>query len=443
MFHRINILLICCLLISACQLDTTPNFSDDIAPIVQQKCIKCHQQNGGGPFPLTNYQEIASKGQLIAYVVEQKIMPPWPADPEYAHFTGELALSDKEIDQIQKWVTSGMAAGDSSQQLELPQNQQNNNSNFIVVKLPQPFLIKGDNKDHFFVAKYPIQVPANTYIEAIEFVPHQLKLVHHMNAHLINYSETQAINTTTAPYWVDQNQEESQRVHKDLKLCYANGTYPEMTPSVCNYLPGAQFSKYPEGIGGFPLAKNAVLYINDIHFGPSPIPVIDSSYFKIYLTNKAPIRPVREFQIGTLGLSPVKPDLSIPANQIKTFKIEFTVPEDISILNIVPHMHLIGKKFKSYAIKPSGDTVRLIAINQWDFRWQYFYRPPHLLKLPRGSQIYVEAVYDNTSQNPNNPFSPPQLIRDRNGSMRTTDEMLQLILTYVPYKKGDEDLPNE
>lgn len=443
MLHRIIFFLICIFCVVTCQQKKTPNFSEDIAPIIQQKCLKCHQQNGGGPFALSNYEEIASKGQLIAHVVQHKIMPPWPADPEYTHFIGELALTNQEIETIQEWVKQGMPHGDSSIQLVLPNQKKEENSNYILVKAPKPFFIKGDNKDHFFVAKYPIQVPANTYIEAIEFVPHQVKLVHHMNAHLINYAESKTSNPFKAPFWVDQNQQESQRIHQALNLCYEDGSYPVLTPSVCNYLPGSQFSKYPNGIGGFSLAKKAVLYVNDIHFGPSPIDVTDSSYFKIYLTNKAPVRPVSEFQIGTLGLSPVVPNLSVPPNCIKTFNIEFTVPEDISILSIVPHMHLIGKKFKSYAIKPSGDTVRLVAIHDWDFRWQYFYRPPHLLKLPRGSKIYVEAMYDNTAQNPNNPFSPPQTISDRNGSMKTTDEMLQLILTYVPYKLGDEDISNE
>ena len=54
----------------------------------------------------------------------------------------------------------------------------------------------------------------------------------------------------------------------------------------------------------------------------------------------------------------------------------------------------------------------------------------------------VEAVFDNTLKNPNNPFNPPQVIGERldNGgaSMRTTDEMLQFIITYMPYQKNDE-----
>jgi hypothetical protein len=144
-----------------------------------------------------------------------------------------------------------------------------------------------------------------------------------------------------------------------------------------------------------------------------------------------------------LGLSPVEPTLIVPANEKKTFRIQFTVPQDISILSIVPHMHLIGKRYLAYAIKPSGDTIRLIHIPNWDFRWQYFYMPPKLLFVPRGSTIYVVGDYDNTSDNPNNPFNPPRTISEKNGSMKTTDEMFQLILTYVPYQKGDEKISLE
>jgi hypothetical protein len=52
--------------------------------------------------------------------------------------------------------------------------------------------------------------------------------------------------------------------------------------------------------------------------------------------------------------------------------------------------------------------------------------------------MMVEGVFDNTVNNPLNPFYPPRTISERDGSMRTTDEMFQLICTYIPYKTGDE-----
>ena len=108
-------------------------------------------------------------------------------------------------------------------------------------------------------------------------------------------------------------------------------------------------------------------------------------------------------------------------------------------------MHLLGKSFLSYAITLQNDTIPLIKIDNWNFRWQYFYTFKKMLKIPAGSEIIVEAVYDNTRNNPDNPFSPPQTITERKdfngrGSMKTSNEMLQFIINYLPYQNGDEDI---
>ena len=68
-----------------------------------------------------------------------------------------------------------------------------------------------------------------------------------------------------------------------------------------------------------------------------------------------------------------------------------------------------------------------------------------MLKIPAGSEIIVKATYDNTENNPDNPFSPPKVIKERQnlngkGSMRTSDEMLQFIINYLPYEEGDENI---
>ena len=103
------------------------------------------------------------------------------------------------------------------------------------------------------------------------------------------------------------------------------------------------------------------------------------------------------------------------------------VPDDITLYGVMPHMHLLGKEMKAYAIKPDKSEVPLIHIENWDFHWQlnYLYKKP--LRIPKGSKIYVEATYDNTSDNPNNPSNPPKPV---NVGERTTDEMQLLVAAY-------------
>jgi hypothetical protein len=212
---------------------------------------------------------------------------------------------------------------------------------------------------------------------------------------------------------------------------------------VVNYLPGVTAQRYPDGIGGYVLPRKGAFFLNDLHYGFTKQDVWDSSYINIFLTKTPPSRPLREFQLGTLGVAPVEPNMVILPNLVKKVWSRYKVPEDISILTVNPHMHLLGKSFKGYAVAPDGDTIRLISIPRWDFNWQYFYTFKKMVKIPAGSIIVAEGIYDNTSNNINNPFHPPQIITDQNGSMKATDEMFQFIISYLPYQEGDEHISLE
>jgi hypothetical protein len=102
-------------------------------------------------------------------------------------------------------------------------------------------------------------------------------------------------------------------------------------------------------------------------------------------------------------------------------------------------MHYLGKEFYAYAVTPDNDTINLVHIPEWDFRWQELYRMKKLVKIPKGSVINMIGVYDNTTGNPSNPNNPPKMVFST-GNMTATDEMFTLLMIYVPYQEGDEDV---
>jgi hypothetical protein len=313
----------------------------------------------------------------------------------------------------------------------------------LVLKMHEPYRITGNNKDNFMMMKIPYQLPQDTFIRAIEIVPGNTKVVHHINAHLVQYERGNKTDFSKGKKIVDTELHDKRDAFGLLDLQNDDGTYPMLTPSVTNYLPGVETAFYPEGIGGYRVKKNGILLLDNIHYGPSPIDTSDNTSFNIFFSPVAPKRPTHEITLGTSGVSVIEPKLIIQPNAIATFHTHFRVPEDWSLLTLNPHMHLLGKSFLAYAVKPGGDTIHLVKINQWDFRWQYFYTFTNMVVVPKGSEIYVEGVYDNTANNPLNPFHPPQVVAERNGSMRTTDEMFQLIITYLPYQPGDEKISLE
>ena len=270
-----------------------------------------------------------------------------------------------------------------------------------------------------------------------------------MNGRLLNYDEGKKANIKSGERLLNLEADEDEYIQQFNALNLANddGSRPPQINSATNYLPGVQAQLYPEGIGGFAMHKKSILLADDIHFGPISQDKWDHSRVNIFFSKTPPKRPINEVMMGTNGASKIIPPSIIPANEITTHTTFLKIPQDISVLTINPHMHLLGKSFKAYALTPTQDTIRLISIPKWDFRWQYFYTFPKMLKIPAQSVIYVEATYDNTTHNYNNPNNPPKEIRERLGNggagMRTTDEMLQFIITWLPYQVGDENLSLE
>ncbi len=435
------------LLFISCGSDKGPEhitYSEHIAPIIYKNCTSCHRPGEAGPFNLLTYTDAASRAKLMKFVTETRFMPPWPADASYSHFIDEKVLSDEEIKLISCWVEEGAPLGDSTKLQKppvFPVGSQLGKPD-LVIKLRDVYKIKGDGQDRFLLMRVPYQIPKDTFISVIEVVPDNRKLLHHVNAQLLSYDFEKKKEVFGGNTVVDlKDFPDKLQAYKELNLPNDDGTtFPLLTQSVTNYLPGVTPPMYPDGIGGFKMVRKGALFLKDIHYGPSRVDTTDQTTFNVFYAKQISKRPTQEFQMGTYGISPTVPTLIIPPDTVMSFHSDYTLPFDISILTINPHMHLLGKSFLAYAVTLQGDTIPLIRIKKWDFRWQYFYTFKKMLKIPRGATIHTEGVYDNTRHNPNNPFSPPRLVAEREGSMRTSDEMFQFIVTYLPYQLGDESV---
>ena len=117
-----------------------------------------------------------------------------------------------------------------------------------------------------------------------------------------------------------------------------------------------------------------------------------------------------------------------PGDAHYTTHADLTVPADATLLEIMPHMHLLGRTMAVTATRPDGTAQPLVNVPDWDFNWQstYVYKEP--VKLPKGTKINLTATYDNSATNPRNPSSPPKLVT---WGEQTTDEMCLAFLFYT------------
>ena len=407
-------------------------FSEHISPIIQEHCVRCHRPNGAGPFPLISYKDVAKRGELISFVTKTRYMPPWKSDPTYRAFANENRLSDKEIELIKKWVENKMPAGTKLKRTRTLAKKYTHplGNPDLRLDIKKEFIIPDSNKDEFVLFIIPFELETTKNVKSIEFLAGNKKLVHHTNYGIFEVDESVEIFKDDPPIMANQITRYADRYAElTKKMIYYNGWIPGSSPIV-----------FPKGMG-FKLPKKGVIILTT-HYAPTPVQASDFSKLNFYFQEEEITREVKTVNIGSSGIGTISPPLIIEANKISSYIARVNIVEPLSLLYAWPHMHLLGKSFEAYASTQTGDTIPLVKINKWDFNWQEAYKFEQLLTIPKGSVITVEGSYDNTSDNPNNPFNPPKMIFSE-GLMETNNEMLNLILLFTDYKEGDEIIDQE
>ena len=387
-------------------------FTEHIAPIIHQNCTPCHRPGEAGPFSLITYEDISKRGKFIQKVTESRYMPPWRADHDFAQFKDVRKLTIGQISLIRLWVQDGMPQGPKTE-LQIPDFQvgtQLKEKPDLSLKLNRPFKIPTNNKEEYFLFSLPTNLKENKLVKAIEFRAGNKRLVHHSR---ISVDTTQIMRVTDGKSIDDSTIAEYGKIK--MKDEFWSGWVPGNNPIM-----------YQEGVAKQLIASSDLLI--NIHYAPNLLlNEIDSSSVNLYFA-KEPIKyDLRTFILRENDIT--NQPFEIPADTVITFYAKSVeIPYEITMLSVQPHMHLLGKSLRSFAITPGGDLIPLIKISNWDFDWQMTYQYKEEQKIPFGSIIYAEVTYDNTAKNPRNSFSPPRKITS---GWNSTQEMFNLIFQYI------------
>ena len=174
-------------------------------------------------------------------------------------------------------------------------------------------------------------------------------------------------------------------------------------PGRCPWFLGAGYTPrlYGEGAGQV-LHKNSDLAFQ-LHYHCSGKEEVDRSMIGIHFADK----PIKK---RISGMALINFDLSIPAGETRhRMEYTFTTPVPVNIIEVVPHMHMIGTEMKVMATLPDGKSMPLIWVD-WDFNWQDVFRYRRPIHLPAGTCIDIEGYFDNSDKNPYNPSNPPKRV---------------------------------
>jgi len=399
--------------------------------IFQTRCATCHRPGEAAPFSLLTYEDIVKRTSFIKKVIMSGYMPPWRADEHFRDYSNDRSLTPEEKTQILRWIDAGAPKG--------PPSGLSGGSMVATVygrapdltlKIDSPFLVPGDDAERFIVFKIPFELPEGKNVEALEFTCNNKKIIHHINYGFYDVPDT-SIPIRGGDPFIDGDKRGPQLAeYEPLKKNFVYYT---------GWIPGASYESYPAGFG-WTIPKRGVMLLT-VHYTALGAEEHSMVGVNIFLTPKSITRPVKIISLGSggVGQEDIQPPFVILAGHVDTFHLEVKTQEDQSLLYVWPHMHYLGKEFTAYAVSPKGDTIPLVHIPHWDFRWQELYRMKHLVSLPAGSIVHVIGVYDNTADNPFNPNSPPHLVIST-GNMDSKNEMLTLLLIYVAQETGDEKL---
>ena len=390
----------------------------DIAPILFEKCAQCHRDGGGAPFSVLEYDETFIYRSSIYHEVSEGYMPPWAPDTSYMHFIDERILTQSEKEAILSWVDDYALPGDTSELPPLPEFSSYilNGEPDLIINTPV-FASNAFEEDAYNTLVIPSGLESERYIRAIEIVPENPELTHHV---LFNADYSGVITQ-------DLSGSSANLVGEIYVGIYTPGGNPIIFPNTSELKMGVKL----------PANADFVIQIhtpNYVSTGPSyGLDVNLQVRLYLYPENELGIREV----FSRTPLQYWGEDFYIEPNEVKTFSAESEpVETNISIYNALPHSHKICTEILNYA-SDGNDTIPLIKIDQWDFNHQQYYYFENMVKIPSSYKFYSEHKYDNTVANHHNPYNPPELITV---GLNSNDEMLFDTFQMLDYQEGDENI---
>jgi peroxiredoxin/mono/diheme cytochrome c family protein len=376
----------------------TVTYHRDVLPILQNHCQSCHRPGEVGPFSLMTYKQAVNWASDIKDYTQSRKMPPWKPVAGPA-FHNERKLTEKEIATLAAWADGGTPEGDPKDapapkqftegwQLGKPD---------LVLTVPEEMVIGPSGKDLFRVFVLPTRLPEDKYITAIDVRPGNKRVVHHT----LNF-----IDRTGKARELEEKEKKREKKagEQDRGPGYSVSMGVGFLPQggLGGWAPGQMARELPEGTG-YLLPRGADVVVQ-VHYHRNGREERDRLTIGLYFARK-PVKSV--FQ----GMVIPGRFLWVPAND-PAFKVKgaIEVLQDCTLHSVMPHMHMLGKQIQVTLTPPEGQPTTLVAIRDWDYNWQetYFLQKPIAIKA--GTRMQVEAVYDNTDKNPNNPFNPPRLV---------------------------------
>jgi hypothetical protein len=374
-------------------------FTKDVAPVLAQRCVRCHQPGSVAPMSLLTYEETRPWAKAIRQAIADRLMPPWRPDPAHGKWQNDMSLTQAERDTLVAWVDQGAKRGEGvdAPLVTGPAPEWELGAPDYVIELPS-MKLPASGDDIFPTYVVELKMDADHWIGAVEFAPGDRKVVHH----IISFIGDAQMGTS----------------QYDVRTTTRSGGAGAEQFGV--WVAGAQPTVYPEGMGRT-LSKSEVMTFQ-MHYHLSGDETTDATRVGLHY-GKGEMQKKVTTNFG-VNLGIVIP----PGDPNYTETAFHLFDQDSRIISFMPHAHVRCKSAKYTAHYPDGRSEILLNVPKYDYNWQWIYRPVSDLIMPAGTRIEVELSYDNSAGNPRNP-DPKATLYYRE---QTLEEMFVGFMESVP-----------
>jgi Ca2+-binding EF-hand superfamily protein/peroxiredoxin len=387
------------------------SYSDDIAPILQAKCVTCHQKGGIGPFAMDSYEVVKGFAPMIRESVMSERMPPYFADPHIGKFKNDQALTADQNKTLIHWIEAGAPRGSGPDVLKekagvAPEWPAYLGKPDVIVDIPA-FDVPAQGIVEYQNQRVPNPFKEDTWLKAVSIKPGDRSVLHHV---VSNWSPDPKLPRSKLP-----------------------------GGSVGSYTPGAEAQVMADDSGA-PVPGGGTLNFQ-MHYTTTGKAATDKTQVGFY-TLKAPPKYIkRSTVIFDFGLT-------IPAGEARHKEVAYiTAPADMYLYTLYPHAHYRGYHVELMQKNPDGKEAMLLSLPKYDFNWQRDYDPVEPILVKKGTKLIATWVFDNSPNNKKlNPVNKDQFgspIASYNDVVRTGEQSHQEMMYFrINYRWADETVDN-
>ncbi len=361
----------------------------DVKPILDAKCISCHQPGAVGPFDFTDPQTVLDLREAVAAAVLSKSMPPWPPADDCSDYLGDRSLNAGQIDTIAAWVDGGGVLGDPADEgpslptpvsygLTRTDHALSMGSAYVPTAAPDDY--------RCFVIDWPES--ETSFVTGLRFNAGEPRLVHHGIVYVTGPSSADAVAALEGA---------------DPEIGYDCFGGPEVPAGWLGvWVPGAVGGDFPVGTGVRVEPGSKVVL--QIHYAANPSGWPDQTSVDVSVEpeveREAWIQPWMDpawFAPEGLTIPAGDPDMRVSTALDPVFFIGGSEPLTMHTAGL--HMHLLGSRGRLSIERADGSEECLLDIPDWDFYWQGAYAFSEPKELELGDRIRIECQWDNTAAN--------------------------------------------